>query len=739
MTAYPFGVPSGDRPAPPAATAPGAWPAEPLRDGGALAVLAATLLVTPAIGSPTDLLLQDTLKSAIVAFGTLLAALLFAWAQRRRTEPLRWHAVLGLPLLLLAHALGSMAWSHAYLAGVEAVRWFLFALLAWLGLNTLSRERLPLLAGCTMGGALVASAWAMAQFWGGVTWFSQGPPPASTFYNRNFFAEYAVCALPFGMLLLARAGSLRAAAPWAVALGVVVTAILMTGTRAALVALGAQLLLAPLLAWRCRDALPCRHWTPRLRAAVAALLAFTVLGLGTIPTSNPQILEEGHGATPLQRGLQRARAIQPAGPTVDMRVLMWRATADLIRAHPVAGVGAGAWENEIPRYQAEGAELEADYYAHNEFLQLVAEYGLAGWLFLLLLAAWLLRAGLSTWRSAGEVAQGERPWRATLLCSLLALMVVSQAGFPWRLAGTGALFAMGLGGLAASDARLAAAGRLLAPRLHWSPAVARIAIAATAACLVLAVYLTQRAVESERKLAGAASIALAITDSGDWNDPRHAPARAEMLRLVREGIALHPHYRKITSIVADELAHWGDAREALWIWESVLASRPNVVALLTSAARAHESLGDTDKALAYLARARQIQPRAPSVRSLEVSLHARRGDAGRAMQLAQQALADGVSDYDLVDTYFVLAWRSGRHALAEELLARRMALWPETRVRGLMQRGHMAAGRGDTAQAVLAFREALAAAAPAERAALARELPTALQAQVQEPSEGRGQ
>ena len=69
-----------------------------------------------------------------------------------------------LPLALMAYALGSMAWSHTYLGGVEAIRWFIFSLLLWLGVNTLSRERLPTLAlghprrrsrGFALGGAAV--------------------------------------------------------------------------------------------------------------------------------------------------------------------------------------------------------------------------------------------------------------------------------------------------------------------------------------------------------------------------------------------------------------------------------------------------------------------------------------------------------------------------------------------------------------------------------------------------------
>ena len=51
----------------------------------------------------------------------------------------------------------------------------------------------------------MASLWAALQFWVDFRFFPQGPNPASTFVNRNFFAEFAVCTLPFSALLLARA------------------------------------------------------------------------------------------------------------------------------------------------------------------------------------------------------------------------------------------------------------------------------------------------------------------------------------------------------------------------------------------------------------------------------------------------------------------------------------------------------------------------------------------------------
>ena len=719
------------RPRPPA-QAPYALPPEPARDGGAGAVLASMMLLAAAMGVPSELMLQDTLKSIVVAAGTLVAALLFFLHVRRRTEPLRWHGVAWLPLLLFAYALGSMAWSHPYLGGVEAVRWFLFALLVWLGLNTLTRQRLHWLAWAVHGGALAASAWAALQFWLALDLFPQGPNPGSTFVNRNFFAEYVVCTLPFGALLLARARRPAAALALAASLGFVVTAILMTGTRGALVALGLQLfVLLPLAAWRCRRQFAWQAWSRKLRPLVPAVFVGTVLVLGVIPTGNQKILDEERGATALQRAVNRTQSIGPRDHSLGIRMVMWRATVNAIAARPLAGLGAGAWESEIPRYQAEGSQLETDYYVHNEFLQMIAEYGLAGWLFLSLLGAYLVLAAGRSWRAEGDEARHDQPWRAVLLCSLLALMVVSNIGFPWRMATTGALFALCLGGLAASDARIGLRAGPLARPLRWSPLRARAALAATAGCLVLALFITQRAAEAEYKLVRAAKLAIGISLTGRPNDPQFDAAKREILQLVREGIAINPHYRKITPIVADEMARWGDWRNATWIWESVLGSRPNVVAIMSNVARGHASLGQTGQAFAFLERARKIQPRAPSVRSLEVVLLSRAGQEARALALAKDSVGAGIYDYDLVNALFILSRRARDYPLAEQAAALRMAQWPESRALGQVQLGLMyGLDMHQEEKALEAFRQGLQFAGRAQRAGLLQQIPAEFRARL---------
>ncbi|MRD49770.1 O-antigen ligase family protein [Caenimonas koreensis] len=688
-----------------------------------VAIIAAGLLLAPAFGATTEELLQDTLKSMVVSCAVLAAAVVFFWQERDRTEAVASHAVVGLPLMLMVYALCSMAWSHTYLAGVEAIRWFVFAVLVWLGMNALTRERLVWLAwGVHLGGAM-ASAWAVLQFWGQFNLFPQGPPPASTFINRNFFAEFAVCTLPFGAILLARMRSSAGVAMLSFSTGLVVLAIFMTGTRAALVALWLQLLiLFPLVVWKFGRALALARWSLPTRLVAVVVLLATVVGLGLIPSGNAVIVQEARGSNALERGFKRTGSISPDDPSLGVRMTMWRATLDMIAVHPIAGVGAGAWENEVPLYQAKGSQLETDYYVHNEYLQLVAEYGVVGWLFLLGLLTFALEAIRRTWVEKHD--REEAAWRCVLLCSLAALAVVSSIGFPWRMAVTGALFAVCLAGLGASDMRLGFVTRWSAMRLVWSPLASKIALGFSAAALSLAIYISWQAAVCERDLIRASKLALEISSSTNPRDPLWNDKKRELLELASAGIAINPHYRKITPTIADDMASWGDWRNAVWIWESVLHSRPHVVAIMANVARGYVVMEDYANARVWLDKARRAQPDATAIKSLEVILLARTHDEASALKIVREAIAAKSYDFDLVNTGFTLAGRAGDYELAATAMRLRIARWPASAAQGYMQLGVMyhAAVR-DPQQALESFRKAKEAAQPGEWASLSARVP----------------
>ncbi len=714
-------------------------PGEVTQGDWTVALLALMMFLAPALGVPNELMLQDTLKSIIVSFAALVAALFFFWNQRNRDMALRWHALAWLPLMLMLYALGSMVWSHTMLAGVEAIRWFIFTLIVWLGLNTLDRERLPLLAWGIHAGAFVASLWTALQFWTDMAFFPQGPNPASTFVNRNFFAEFLVCTLPVSVWLLVRARNSATVALLAFSLGFNLVAMFMTGTRSALLALLALSVVTPVILWRYRAQLAFRQWDSGKRILAAGVLLITVLGLGLVGTGNPKLIEEnrveGRGLNALERSFARAKSMTQVEEYTErsfsVRWVMWKATGRIIEQRPLSGVGAGAWEVDIPLYQDEGSQLETDYYVHNEILQLLAEYGLVGWIFLLTLVAYLLRATWRTWWLQGPQAQEEGLLRAITLAGLLAFLIVSNAGFPWRMASTGALFALFLAILAASDARLAQRGWTAAARLSWKPVFSQVAAVTTMGCLALASYITQQAAASESLIVRATKLALSVSQSGDYNNPKWAPQREEMLRLIREGIDINPHYRKITPMVADELAKWGDWKNAVWIWESVLGSRPYVAAIMTNVARGYAQMGEPDKAMAMLERAKTIQPSAPSVRSLEVILLSRNGNEAKALAMAREDIGAGKYDYDMVNTGFVLAMRAQDWDLAIRAMELRNKGWPGTLADGQAKIGNAWVGKGDINKALVHFRAALEATPPEQRQTVLNGIPQGLWPQLQ--------
>ena len=685
-----------------------AMPLELGRGDWTAIVVALMLFFTPALGVPNELMLQDTLKSIIVSFMTLGAALLLFCSQRNRSEAMRWHLVMWLPIMLCAYALGSMAWSHTYLAGVEAIRWFIFALIVWLVLNCANRERFPMLAWGVHLGALAVALLGASQFWFNVTLIPQGPNPAATFVNRNFAAEFMACTFAFSAYLLFTQRSTAVLSFLSATIGFHIVYLMMCGTRSAYVGSAMALIMIIIMAWKFRSRFSFMSWTSGQRIVVIGVMIATILGLGLIKSGNPGL--EFKDTNALQRLFSRGSQIKVGDATLGVRQVMWRATQRIIEQRPLTGVGAGAWEVDIPLYQDEGSQLETDYYAHNEILQLLAEYGLVGWIFMLLLIGYSLVAAWRTLKAKTEEDLNEGAIRAVALTSLLALMVVSNIGFPWRLAATGMMFALCLGLLGASDARLGFRGLLSATRLPWRPAASQTAAVATLACLALAAYISQQAAECEQKIVSAVKMALSITQSGNPNSPKNDKPKAEMMRLAREGIAINPHYRKITPMLGDELAKWGDWKNATWVWETVVGSRPYVVAMMSNIARGKAQENDIPAALNYLERSKKIQPKAVSVRSLEVILLSRSNREPEALKLAKVAFVDKTLDIDMMNAAHILAVRASDFDFAIESMQVRNQVYPAQNVDGLLKIAAIQYNyQKDETKALQTYREAYAA------------------------------
>lgn len=700
-------------------------------------VLSLMMVLVPAVGVPHEELLQDTLKSILVAFFALAATFAYFWSQRKHQSLIRWHAVMLLPLALFAYALGSMAWSHAYLGGVEAVRWCLFSLILFLGINVFTRERVTHLAWGIHLGAVIASLWAALQFWMDFKFFAQGPSPASTFVNRNFFGEFLVCTLPFSVLLLSRVKDKATVFFLTFSVGFNVAALMMTGTRSALLGLmliaGLLLLILPMYGKQFVSS----GWRPVHVAAAVILLVATIGGIGSIDSANPNIIAENGPGNAIDRAFKRSVSMTDAAEyskgSFSIRAVMWKATGRMIASNPVTGVGAGAWEVAAPLYQTAGSQLETDYYAHNEFLQLLAEYGLVGWLVLGGMLAYLAYAAYITWKDRSPAGASESLLRALILTSLLVLLLVSNAGFPWRMATTGALFALSLSVLAASDARLGWRTAPCGALTNWKPLHSVMSLCVTAVGTAIWLYVSQQAILCESKIMRAVKIAMTITQSGKPNDPGWDRTKLEMLTLVNEGVVINPHYRKLTPIVADNLASWGNWKNATWIWESVLESRPNVVAMLANVVRGKLQAKEYDKAQDYLNRATKIQPTAPSLAPLQVMIWSQTGKPLEAAARAKELLLAGVVEPDLVRTAYYIGMQNRDPALAILALQLRIKTWPNQAVDGWLKLGNIynSPEAKDERKAVDAYHNAISATLPQHRRAILAMIPAAYRDEVQ--------
>lgn len=109
--------------------------------------------------------------------------------------------------------------------------------------------------------------------------------------------------------------------------------------------------------------------------------------------------------------------------TTDGRVQIWSETWQLFRAFPVTGAGLGTFERALYPFRQSMPTSAVDY-AHNDYLQLLAELGVIGFALAMALAVRIFERAVTAFRS------GHMPWLALgLVAALLASAVHSLVDF----------------------------------------------------------------------------------------------------------------------------------------------------------------------------------------------------------------------------------------------------------------------------------------------------------------------
>jgi O-antigen ligase len=128
------------------------------------------------------------------------------------------------------------------------------------------------------------------------------------------------------------------------------------------------------------------------------------------------------------------------------RVDIWRATWEMFKDHPVAGVGLGGYWAAVPQYHDASGEYTPQQ-AHNDYLELLASGGVTGSALLLCFLFFLLRRARATLHSGDPFRRA-----ATLgaLAGLFGVAVHSLFDFGLHMTANAALF-VALVAVAAAD------------------------------------------------------------------------------------------------------------------------------------------------------------------------------------------------------------------------------------------------------------------------------------------------
>lgn len=396
---------------------------------------------------------RDWAVGVLAALAGLLGAGLglLAWRHPAPLAPAQRAALPLLGLLLAAQAWVALQWLAGLSRDTGATLQYLvlglsYSLLFWLVVSLFQRgHRLRLLLW-----VLVLSG-AYQAFWGAfkalsgseglfVTPFERATGSASgTFVNRNHLAGYLEMTLGLGIGLLL---ALRDRRPFAwvqllelllgpkarlrLALVIMVIGLVMTFSRSG----NAAFLASLLLVGGAYGVLDRRH---RLRNGLI---------LASIVLVDVLVVSQFFGLEQLKDRVLNTRL---EATVVDGRVLqaneyrddVLRAALPLVAERPLAGHGAGSFEAVFPRMAGPGIPLHYDH-AHNDYLQFLIEYGLAGALPLAAFALLALGRALRPLRRRDDAFASGVGVGAAM--AILALLIHSATDFNLQIPANAATF-----------------------------------------------------------------------------------------------------------------------------------------------------------------------------------------------------------------------------------------------------------------------------------------------------------
>ncbi|MHC2994417.1 MAG: tetratricopeptide repeat protein [Candidatus Atribacteria bacterium] len=258
----------------------------------------------------------------------------------------------------------------------------------------------------------------------------------STLGNRNYVASYLALIFPIAFSFFLLESKKRNKIFYEVTLLIIYTGIIICHTRAIWIALIFSLLLFGYLLSHFKINKILRD---NKKWLVILFLLFLLITL-IYSTDNPL---NRSSITAAERAIS---AFDMQGSSLRTRLLIWQSTIDMIKDRPLFGSGLGTFPLHYLDYQANFLQRNPDYLnfwgkageAHNEYLQILAEMGIIGLLFFLLIIIIFYKTNLNLIKKIGTI--NGKIIIVGLISGVTVTLIHGILSFPFHIPAVGAAF-----------------------------------------------------------------------------------------------------------------------------------------------------------------------------------------------------------------------------------------------------------------------------------------------------------
>jgi len=267
------------------------------------------------------------------------------------------------------------------------------------------------------------------EFW--INFYWQVASPGATFGNKNMASHFIVMVLPLTLIRLFSANRYTSITGYSTASLVGFMFLIHASAKQAYLAVLIQLFILMLV-------LILDYWKNKDQSLVKVIKFKIYKGIVSIFILSVLFFISSYGA----EGWNDKNSVSTVVKNISInnssataRIPAWINTLEMIKEHPLIGVGVGQWQHKYPQYYDrisedvifnEHTRLQK---LHNDYLEILANVGIIGYIFLIALLILIIQ---KIWNILINVNNKNRFEALGLMLGLIGFSVIAVFSFPVR-------------------------------------------------------------------------------------------------------------------------------------------------------------------------------------------------------------------------------------------------------------------------------------------------------------------